>query len=69
MFLTTAADYYIPRECFVVPFLSAVHLDESIYKGALSFNPWRWTDLENQVSQPWFILPILISNGTYRLTL
>ncbi|RVW25933.1 Abietadienol/abietadienal oxidase [Vitis vinifera] len=42
-------DYVIPKGCFVVPFLSAVHLDENIYKGALSFNPWRWMEPENQV--------------------
>lgn len=44
------SDYVIPKGCFVVPFLSAVHLDESLYKGAVDFNPWRWMDPENQVS-------------------
>ncbi|OVA07420.1 Cytochrome P450 [Macleaya cordata] len=43
-------DFVIPKGCFVVPFLSAVHLDESFYKGAANFNPWRWMDPENQVS-------------------
>lgn len=33
----------------MVPFLSAVHLDESYYKESLSFNPWRWLDPETQV--------------------
>ncbi|BBG96373.1 Cytochrome P450 superfamily protein, partial [Prunus dulcis] len=41
-------DYIIPKGCFVVPFLSAVHLDENVYNEALTFNPWRWMDLENQ---------------------
>ncbi|KAK9266246.1 hypothetical protein L1049_000034 [Liquidambar formosana] len=42
-------DFVIPKGCFVVPFLSAVHLDENLYKGALMFNPWRWMEAENQV--------------------
>lgn len=42
-------DYVIPKGCFVVPFLSAVHLDENVYDGALNFNPWRWMDPKNQV--------------------
>ncbi|KAM7269234.1 hypothetical protein ACFE04_024731 [Oxalis oulophora] len=37
-------DYVIPRGCFVVPFLSAVHLNENIYNDALTFNPWRWLE-------------------------
>ncbi|KAF5951066.1 hypothetical protein HYC85_013059 [Camellia sinensis] len=41
--------YVIPKGCFVVPFLSAVHLDENLYEGAITFNPWRWMDLLNQV--------------------
>lgn len=49
MYWVELADYVIPKGCFVVPFLSAVHLDENIYKGALSFNPWRWMEPENQV--------------------
>lgn len=43
------ADYVIPKGCFVVPFLSAVHLDENVYNDALAFNPWRWMDGKNQV--------------------
>ena len=43
-------DYVIPKGCFVVPFLSAVHLDETIYREASTFNPWRWMELKNQVS-------------------
>ncbi|KAL0318711.1 UNVERIFIED_CONTAM: Abietadienol/abietadienal oxidase [Sesamum angustifolium] len=43
-------DYIIPKGSFVVPFLSAVHLSESVYEDALSFNPWRWMKQENQVS-------------------
>lgn len=34
----------------MVPFLSAVHLDENVYEGALNFNPWRWMDPQNEVS-------------------
>ncbi|XAR48284.1 Abieta-7,13-dien-18-ol hydroxylase [Bertholletia excelsa] len=45
--------YLIPKGCFVVPFLSAVHLDENIYEGALTFNPWRWMDVENQEKRNW----------------
>lgn len=44
------ADYVIPKGCFIVPFLSAVHLNENIYEDALTFNPWRWMIPENQVS-------------------
>ncbi|THG01791.1 hypothetical protein TEA_006137 [Camellia sinensis var. sinensis] len=40
--------YVIPKGCFVVPFLSAVHLDENLYEGAITFNPWRWMDPLNQ---------------------
>ncbi|XP_021903947.1 abietadienol/abietadienal oxidase [Carica papaya] len=46
-------DYVIPKGCFVVPFLSAVHMDESLYKGSLSFNPWRWLELKNQEKRNW----------------
>ncbi|KAA8533381.1 hypothetical protein F0562_033086 [Nyssa sinensis] len=45
--------YVIPKGCFVVPFLSAVHLDENMYKGAMSFNPWRWMEPENQEKRNW----------------
>lgn len=47
--LIVMADYVIPKGCFVVPFLSAVHLDENLYERAVCFNPWRWLDQENQV--------------------
>ncbi|ESQ27853.1 hypothetical protein EUTSA_v10018455mg [Eutrema salsugineum] len=46
-------DYVIPKGCFVVPFLSAVHLDESYYKESLSFDPWRWLDPETQQKRNW----------------
>uniref|UniRef100_A0A803P7Q5 Cytochrome P450 n=1 Tax=Cannabis sativa TaxID=3483 RepID=A0A803P7Q5_CANSA len=46
-------DYVIPKGCFVVPFLSAVHLDEKVYNGALDFNPWRWMEPENQEKRNW----------------
>ncbi|KAL5545239.1 hypothetical protein UlMin_009023 [Ulmus minor] len=46
-------DYVIPKGCFVVPFLSAVHLDENVYTGALTFNPWRWMDPQNQEKKNW----------------
>ncbi|KAJ0967837.1 hypothetical protein J5N97_024754 [Dioscorea zingiberensis] len=42
-------DFIVPKGFFVVPFLSAVHLDENLYKGALDFNPWRWMDEKNKV--------------------
>ncbi|CDP18448.1 unnamed protein product [Coffea canephora] len=41
-------DYDIPKRCFVVPFLSAVHLNETVYEEALNFKPWRWMIPENQ---------------------
>ncbi|RZC71528.1 hypothetical protein C5167_034724 [Papaver somniferum] len=46
-------EYVIPKGCFVVPFLSAVHLDENIYKGAVNFNPWRWMDPDNKEKRNW----------------
>ncbi|KAL6183388.1 hypothetical protein ACLB2K_044799 [Fragaria x ananassa] len=46
-------DYVIPKGCFVVPFLSAVHLDENVYHDALAFNPWRWMDSKNQEKRNW----------------
>lgn len=46
-------DYVIPKGCFVVPFLSAVHLDENLYERAVCFNPWRWLDQENQETKNW----------------
>ncbi|KAF8389537.1 hypothetical protein HHK36_024052 [Tetracentron sinense] len=56
-------DYVIPKGCFVVPFLSAVHLDENLYKGALSFNPWRWMDPENQEKRNWRSSPFYAPFG------
>ncbi|CAH8359442.1 unnamed protein product [Eruca vesicaria subsp. sativa] len=50
-------DYVIPKGCFVVPFLSAVHLDESYYKESLSFDPWRWLDPETQQKRNWRTSP------------
>ncbi|KAL3642245.1 hypothetical protein CASFOL_013060 [Castilleja foliolosa] len=51
-------DYVIPKGSFVVPFLSAVHLNEDVYEDPLSFNPWRWMEPENQKrnwrSSPYF---------------
>ncbi|KAK6261544.1 hypothetical protein QUC31_007360 [Theobroma cacao] len=49
----TYQDFVIPKGCFVVPFLSAVHLDENLYKGALSFDPWRWMDPKNEEKRNW----------------
>ncbi|OMO99521.1 Cytochrome P450 [Corchorus olitorius] len=46
-------DFVIPKGCFVVPFLSAVHLDENLYKGAVSFDPWRWMDPKNEEKRNW----------------
>lgn len=34
----------------MVPFLSAVHLDENVYSEAVNFNPWRWMEPKNEVS-------------------
>ncbi|GER38416.1 cytochrome P450 family protein [Striga asiatica] len=46
-------DYIIPKGSFVVPFLSAVHLNEQVYEDPLSFNPWRWMKPENQEKRNW----------------
>ncbi|XP_057446519.1 abietadienol/abietadienal oxidase isoform X2 [Lotus japonicus] len=46
-------DFVIPKGCFVVPFLSAVHLDELVYNGAQNFNPWRWMEPENEEKRNW----------------
>ncbi|KAL4186043.1 hypothetical protein AMTRI_Chr09g31810 [Amborella trichopoda] len=46
-------DFLIPKGCFVLPFLSAVHLDENVYREALIFNPWRWMAAENQEKRNW----------------
>ncbi|CAH2067054.1 unnamed protein product [Thlaspi arvense] len=56
-------DYVIPKGCFVVPFLSAVHLDESYYKESLSFNPWRWLDPETQQKRNWRTSPFYCPFG------
>ncbi|XP_020537210.1 abietadienol/abietadienal oxidase isoform X2 [Jatropha curcas] len=51
-------DYIIPKGCLVIPFLSAVHLDESLYKEALRFDPWRWMDPEYQEKRNWRNSPL-----------
>ncbi|XP_048444017.1 abietadienol/abietadienal oxidase [Pyrus x bretschneideri] len=56
-------DYVIPKGCFVVPFLSAVHLDENVYRESLTFNPWRWMDLENQEKRNWRTSPFFAPFG------
>lgn len=35
-------EFQIPAGWKVLPVLAGVHLDESLYKDALEFNPWRW---------------------------
>ncbi|KAG6627171.1 hypothetical protein CIPAW_15G108000 [Carya illinoinensis] len=49
----TYQDYVIPKGCSVVPFLSAIHLDENVYEGALTFNPWRWMNPQNEGKRNW----------------
>ncbi|KAL3835329.1 hypothetical protein ACJIZ3_010065 [Penstemon smallii] len=56
-------DYIIPRGCFVVPFLSAVHLNENIYEDSLTFNPWRWMVPENQEKRNWRSSPYFAPFG------
>ncbi|KAJ6370641.1 hypothetical protein OIU77_001201 [Salix suchowensis] len=56
-------DYIIPKGCFLVPFLSAVHLDENLYKGASTFNPWRWMEPENQEKRNWRSSPFYCPFG------
>lgn len=56
-------DYVIPKGCFVVPFLSAVHLDENLYNGASTFNPWRWMEPENQEKRNWRSSPFYCPFG------
>ncbi|XP_059664534.1 abietadienol/abietadienal oxidase [Cornus florida] len=56
-------DYVIPKGCFVVPFLSAVHLDENLYKEALTFNPWRWMDPVDQEKRNWRSSPFYAPFG------
>lgn len=55
------SDYVIPKGCFVVPFLSAVHLDENIYEKATTFNPWRWMEPQNPVSIYFYTLTTILS--------
>ncbi|PIA35353.1 hypothetical protein AQUCO_03500027v1, partial [Aquilegia coerulea] len=55
--------FLIPKGCFVVPFLSAVHLDENFHKEALTFNPWRWMDPENQEKRNWRSSPFYAPFG------
>ncbi|KAL1356236.1 hypothetical protein HN51_008235 [Arachis hypogaea] len=56
-------DFVIPKGCFVVPFLSAVHLDENVYNGALNFNPWRWMEPENEEKRNWRTSPFYAPFG------
>ncbi|KAG5100483.1 hypothetical protein JHK82_045535 [Glycine max] len=56
-------DFVIPKGCFVVPFLSAVHLDENVYSGALNFNPWRWMEPENEEKRNWRTSPFYAPFG------
>ncbi|XP_028086120.1 abietadienol/abietadienal oxidase [Camellia sinensis] len=55
--------YVIPKGCFVVPFLSAVHLDENLYEGAITFNPWRWMDPLTQEKRNWRSSPFYAPFG------
>ncbi|CAL5184944.1 unnamed protein product [Lathyrus oleraceus] len=56
-------DFVIPKGCFVVPFLSAVHLDEKVYDGATNFNPWRWMEPENEEKRNWRTSPYFAPFG------
>ncbi|KAL2555292.1 Cytochrome [Forsythia ovata] len=56
-------DYVIPKGCFIVPFLSAVHLNEKVYEDALTFNPWRWMIPENQEKRNWRSSPYFAPFG------
>ncbi|KAK1371978.1 abietadienol/abietadienal oxidase [Heracleum sosnowskyi] len=56
-------DYVIPKGCFVVPFLSAVHLDENIYEESLLFNPWRWLEPQNKEKSNWRSSPFYTPFG------
>ncbi|CAJ2667081.1 unnamed protein product [Trifolium pratense] len=57
------ADFVIPKGCFVVPFLSAVHLDEKIFNGAKNFNPWRWMEPQNEEKRNWRTSPFYAPFG------
>ncbi|KEH26671.1 cytochrome P450 family protein [Medicago truncatula] len=56
-------DFVIPKGCFVVPFLSAVHLDEKVYNEAKNFNPWRWMEPENEEKRNWRSSPFYAPFG------
>ncbi|XP_054788791.1 abietadienol/abietadienal oxidase isoform X2 [Prosopis cineraria] len=56
-------DFVVPKGCFVVPFLSAVHLDENVYKEASGFNPWRWMDPKNEEKRNWRSSPFYAPFG------
>ncbi|KAK1282585.1 hypothetical protein QJS10_CPB22g00281 [Acorus calamus] len=45
-------DYVIPKGCFIVQFLSVVPLDETLYNGAVNFNPWRQMNPDNKSRAP-----------------
>lgn len=47
----------------MVPFLSAVHLDEKVYDGATNFNPWRWMEPENEEKRNWRTSPVFAPFG------
>ncbi|KAL5179046.1 Cytochrome P450 720B2 [Glycine soja] len=51
------------HDCFVVSFLSAVHLDENVYSGALNINPWRWMEPENEEKRNWRTSPFYAPFG------
>ncbi|KAH6809336.1 Cytochrome P450 superfamily protein [Perilla frutescens var. frutescens] len=55
--------YVIPKGSFVVPFLSAIHLDENVYEDPRSFNPWRWMKPENQEKRNWRSSPYFAPFG------
>ncbi|KAL1541899.1 abietadienol/abietadienal oxidase-like [Salvia divinorum] len=56
-------DYVIPKGSFVVPFLSAVHLDENVYEDPRNFNPWRWMEPDNQEKRNWRSSPYFAPFG------
>ncbi|KAK3013505.1 hypothetical protein RJ639_010098, partial [Escallonia herrerae] len=55
--------YVIPKGTFVVPFLSAVHLDENLYVKAHTFDPWRWLDSNNKENRNWRSSPFYAPFG------
>ncbi|GLJ35428.1 hypothetical protein SUGI_0712460 [Cryptomeria japonica] len=44
--------HVIPKGWLVVPFFSAVHLNEDFYEDSLKFDPWRWQKID-QESKMW----------------